>query len=220
VDSFRLEIALDSGGLLWHIPSPSLTAKLVSESPPDGGTIREDAMRKGTVLGAAVVLSLGLGTGLAVGQEPATTGNQPGFLARLFAKKTDPPKTAPALPKGPAADAESKAASAAGSAQAVQAREREALFRRQAVCDKLRLIAAQTSNDALMRKADQLNDRAWALYQQRTEASAVQAEGMHTDLDALNRHLGSSAPSSAAPPNLALRPLDSDAGRTAARREP
>jgi hypothetical protein len=177
-------------------------------------------MRKGTVMGVAAALTLALGVGLAAGQEPAT-GSQPGFFGRLFAKKTDPPKTAPALAKGSDVAVEAHATAEAQSAPAIQAREREALFRRQAVCDKLRLIAAQTNNDALMRKADLLNDRAWSLYQQRTEASAVQAEGMHTDLEALSRHLGGSAPASTAPPpNLALRPLDNDAGRTAARREP
>jgi hypothetical protein len=52
-------------------------------------------------------------------------------------------------------------------AAAERAQEEKALLRRQAVCLKLRTIAAQTNNEELRRQADELDDRAWAVYQRR-----------------------------------------------------
>jgi hypothetical protein len=58
-----------------------------------------------------------------------------------------------------------KAARAAAAAE--RGREENALLRRQAVCLKLRTIAAQSNNDELRRQADELDDRAWSVYQRR-----------------------------------------------------
>jgi pyruvate/2-oxoglutarate dehydrogenase complex dihydrolipoamide acyltransferase (E2) component len=201
----------------------------VSEYPPDGGTIREDAMRVGTVWVMTAALALGLGAGRAAAQEPGgdpgTAGSKPGFFGRLFGKKADPPKAAAPAPtkdKEAAKADESRPATVADEAAAVQAREKEIFFRRQQVCDKLKLIAADAGDEDLMRRAEQLHDRAWALYEKRTGAQAVLANGFHSDEETLSRHLGGSARADEAPvpPGLSLRSLEDHSGRTAARRDP
>jgi hypothetical protein len=202
----------------------------VGEYPPDGGTIREDAMRTGTVWGVTAALALVLGAGLAAaqqpGDDPGDAGKKPGFFDRLFGKKADPPReAAPAPPKETPHAEESRPAAAAESAVEARAREKADLERRWAVCDKIQAIAQQTNDAALERRAEELNQRAWALYQQRTGAPpglAGGAGGPSADERVLARHLGTPPRSDQAPvpPNLTLRSLDDDSGRTAARRDP
>jgi hypothetical protein len=83
--------------------------------------------------------------------------SKPSWFQRLwpFHKKKAPPP-APTV-KGP---------SAVETAAAVRAREKAAYLRRIAVCDNLRAIAVQTNNNELYRKADQLDQRAFAIYKQ------------------------------------------------------
>jgi hypothetical protein len=45
-----------------------------------------------------------------------------------------------------------------------RAREQETLLRRLEVCDKLRLVAIQTRDDALLRRADELDQRALEIF--------------------------------------------------------
>jgi hypothetical protein len=92
--------------------------------------------------------------------EPTVSGN---WFTRMwsFGDKPDVHKTAE--PKG-------GAPSAAEPVAARMAREEAALNRRNAVVTRLREIAFQTQDDGLLRKADELQDRAWQLYLQRTES--------------------------------------------------
>jgi len=50
-------------------------------------------------------------------------------------------------------------------------REEEAFLRRSAVCLKLQEIALRTNDDDLLRRAEQLSDKAWAAYEQRQALS-------------------------------------------------
>jgi hypothetical protein len=54
------------------------------------------------------------------------------------------------------------------SAQVIREREEKAYLRRQDVCFKLRCIAEQIGDEALLRRAEALDARAFALYMQRT----------------------------------------------------
>jgi hypothetical protein len=54
-----------------------------------------------------------------------------------------------------------------------RSRERTTLLRRLAVCDQLRLIAAQKNDDVLAKKADQLDERCWQIYTERLAALAA-----------------------------------------------
>jgi hypothetical protein len=144
-------------------------------------------------------------------------------LARWFGKKTETPKPAPE--KAPAARKDAQLPTAAETAAAVQLREKAELDRRQAVCDKLRLIALQMADreagEALDRRAKELDQRAWAIYQQRTAAPSAAVGGFQSDEKTLQRHLGGSPGIEAppAPPNLTLGEVESTSRRLAARRE-
>lgn len=50
---------------------------------------------------------------------------------------------------------------------AERAREQATLLRRLAVCDQLRTVAARRQDDALMRRADALDEQAWDIYTRR-----------------------------------------------------
>jgi hypothetical protein len=101
---------------------------------------------------------------------------KPGWLARTFGAK---PKPTPA-PAPPAARVLPNPAEVAAN----QRGDEEATYlRRVAVCDRLRAVAADTHDDALMRKADDLSEKAWQIYLKRTAhlpSARVKAEG---DLD-------------------------------------
>jgi hypothetical protein len=99
-----------------------------------------------------------------------------------------------------------------------RAQEEAALLRRQAVCLKLRMIAAQTNDDELRRKADQLDQRAWNAYVQRTAHLPTGNAGPASDEAILDRHLGTCAGSAGAAPASNSRG-SSSSGRIAARGE-
>jgi hypothetical protein len=73
------------------------------------------------------------------------------------------PDKAPAKSLAPAP----KPAAQASRAASERGQEQAALLRRLAVCDQLKLIAYQTKDDALLHRAEQLEDRAQSLYNQR-----------------------------------------------------
>lgn len=83
-----------------------------------------------------------------------------------FGGKSEEKKDAPLKDAAPAPE----------SAGAVRARELAALQRRQAVCLKLKEIAIQTNDEALMQKAERLDQLAWRVYEQRTAGSKVLTE--------------------------------------------
>jgi hypothetical protein len=81
-----------------------------------------------------------------------------------------------AAPKPPAHKPETGAAPAPAApaivetAAAAHKRERAALDRRQEVCDRLMEIAVRNNDEAMQTQIEQLRDRAWEVYQQRTAA--------------------------------------------------
>ena len=99
--------------------------------------------------------------------EPAKSGN---WFTRTFSwggkpetKKTDANKGEPAAAADPSAT--------------VLAREGATLNRRNEVILKIREIAIRTHDDALLRKADELDERADMLYRQRTGGVALEESG-------------------------------------------
>lgn len=79
------------------------------------------------------------------------------------------------------------------SASARQAREKTDYLRRIAVCDKLRDIAFQTSDDELSRKADQLDQRAYAIFMKHT-GQGMASTNLQADERILERRLGQNTP--------------------------
>ncbi len=110
------------------------------------------------------VLALGLALGLTTlvkaddeDVKPPKTGN---WFTRLFThdsapKKKDAVKDEVARPMPP-------------SPIVMRKKAEGELLRRQEVCEKLRQIALETSDKELARKADDLEQRAWDIYVQRT----------------------------------------------------
>jgi hypothetical protein len=68
-------------------------------------------------------------------------------------------------------------------------REQQEFLRRLAVCDQLLRIAQDTHDDLLEHKAQQLNDRAWAIYRARVAQLPTVSEKAETDEQALQRML-------------------------------
>jgi hypothetical protein len=182
-------------------------------------------MRAGKVWMLTAALALGAVGGRAAAQEPATdAGQKPGWFARWFGKK-ETPKPPPA--KEPGKKEEPRVLPGPETTAAIHLREKAELDRRQAVCEKLQLIAMEIeksdreAGQTLMRRAKELDQRAWALYQQRTAAPTAAAGGFQSDEKTLQRHLGGAAAGDDAPlpPNLTIREIESSNSRLAVRRE-
>jgi hypothetical protein len=101
-----------------------------------------------------------------------------GLLGKLFAPK-ESAEEAPAKPAKPATGRESSSrpmtynrppiprTSSKGDVVGQLAKERENYLRRLQVCQRIRDIAQETGNTALEKEADQLEERASTIYQQR-----------------------------------------------------
>jgi hypothetical protein len=107
--------------------------------------------------------------------------------------------------------------SAAEVAAATRKRELAAYSRRMEVCDRLMEVAVQNNDEAMQTRIEQLKDRAWELYQQRTGGLAVSGS-QSPDEAVLDRRLGvnsSGRPLTAVPAGKAK----TDAGQASLKRE-
>jgi hypothetical protein len=111
--------------------------------------------------GLALAVGLGLST-LAKADDddvkPAKTGN---WFSRMFTRDSAPKKK-------DAAAKDDVARPMSPSPVVIRKKAEGELLRRQEVCEKLRQIALETSDKELARKADDLEQRAWDIYVQRT----------------------------------------------------
>lgn len=125
--------------------------------------------------------------------------------AKPVEKKVDPGATPPAGP------------SASEIADATRKRELAAYSRRMEVCDRLMEVAVGANDEAMQARIEQLKDRAWELYQQRT--GQLSASGSSSpDETVLDNKLG--VRSSSRP--LTTGPVDkvkADAGQASLKRE-
>src|SRR5262245_38501030 len=127
-------------------------------------------------LAAAVVLGLALS---------AQAGEWGGWLRGWFAprKKEEVRATVAPLPRPivqPSAEVYERQ----------RRREESALFRRQEAVLKLMEIADSTGNEDLRRQVEQLDQRAWEVYQQRTASLATGGNRDSADEAVLDKHLG------------------------------
>ena len=138
-------------------------------------------MRRCLACVLTTILVLGMVQGARAQWSTPRDQSQPRWWQRMwpFHKKEAPPPLV--------------AASPVESPVARKTREQAIYFRRIAVCDKLKDIAFQTKDDELLRKADQLDQRAFAIYQQHTGQAAA-GSGLQADEGILDRRLGASAP--------------------------
>src|SRR5260370_16767066 len=98
------------------------------------------------------------------------------------------PKPEPTAAKKPTAPV--RPASLVDEAAAKRGQEEAALLRRLQACDKLREIAIQTKDDALLRRAEELEDRAHATYAHRTASLPSAAPTFQSDEQTIDRYLG------------------------------
>jgi hypothetical protein len=146
------------------------------------------------LLAALLAIALALGGS---GSTQADEGSKPpvkskgSWFTRLFTfgKKERP---TPATEKEKATTEPSKRPEASGRSRE---QEESILGRRQEVCHKLREIAVQTRDDNLLRKADQLDQRAWSTYLKRTGGAPAGHGSFQSDEEVLARHLAPAAPS-------------------------
>src|SRR6185437_1554124 len=114
---------------------------------------------------AALIVGLGLSVTTAEGADnDAKPPVGKGLLSGLFHEKPRTQATKSTTP----IEATPQPASSTESVAAEQQRHMNALMRRMEVCDRLRMIANQTGNETLMSQADQLEDRANAIYRRQT----------------------------------------------------
>jgi hypothetical protein len=160
------------------------------------------------------------------GDDPAKEAARGNWCSRLFgaddkpahepvgqklssADKTEVKKSLELMKPGPAA---------AGAADL--AREMANLLRRQAVCDQLRQIAIETRDEALLRQAEQLDQRAWATYSQRTGDLPGATARSSSDQETPAKHAGTvTASRGGRPDSPAQANSGKDGGGRAAREE-
>jgi hypothetical protein len=159
----------------------------------------------------ALVLGCEVGTAFAWGPPPVAATQPPpmssladppgGSMDKPADKPTAPPKK-PASPAALAAEPtpEKKPAPTNQVDQAASLRDQElqTLLRRQKVCLQLMQIAEETNDTELLRKAEQLDERAREVYTQRTASLPMARPGVfESDQQTLEKHLG--------PTNTAVR---------------
>jgi hypothetical protein len=116
-------------------------------------------------------------------------GRGPGLMERMWLPSQKPveKKTAEKKEK-PAAE---KPAPVIETPTMVRKREQEAWERRLQVCLRLMDLANQNNDDQLYRQAEDLEQRAWAVYLQRTAHLPSGGVRGESDEQILDRHLGS-----------------------------
>ena len=140
-------------------------------------------MRRCLILSATTFLVLGSvqNAQAQIGMRAPSDQPKQSWFLRLWPFHKKAPEPAPVI-KGPV---ESPAAR--------QAREKADYLRRSAVCLKLHDIANQNNDEELHRKADQLDQRAFAIYVNHT-AQGSSESGMQADERILERRLGQTGP--------------------------
>jgi hypothetical protein len=148
-------------------------------------------MRRLSLGGVAAALLMGLGVAVATTRAgdyyEDNTPESKGLLSGMFgekpksqAKRSKTTKTNSKNAKNAAEAAPRPVPTAEGGsvelAAAEQQRRMNALIRRMEVCDRLRMIADQTGNEALMIQANELEERANAIYRQQMAGLPLPAQ--------------------------------------------
>jgi hypothetical protein len=179
-------------------------------------------MRRLGVWGLGVGLLVCLGTAAAAEKDapaPDAADSCPSWFSRWFGWGSKPPEKKPAPPpeKTPAPKpvAVARRPSVVDEAAADGAREREIYLRRMDVCDRLMQIAVSLKDDDLMRRVEQLEERARYAYNQRT--ACLPTSNASVEEEILKKHTGSAGAD--LPARFAVPMADGESvyGRTAAR---
>ena len=162
-------------------------------------------MRKAAAWGLAATFAIGLGTGLAVAADDTTDATSsrssawaPTWQWKPFAgwfgskEEKKPAEIKPAPKAEPVAKTPTtpvKPASIVEGAVVRRSREEAVLLRRLRVCDKLKEIAIRTNDNGLLRRAEELEERAQTTYAQRTAHLQANAGAFESDEELIDRYL-------------------------------
>jgi hypothetical protein len=154
--------------------------------------------------GFPIALLLGMGAAAALGQDTQETASPSPkpfirwspYAAKMFGidQAPKPAKKASAKPKKEVAkkpDTPARPASTKEDNASPRAREEAALLRRLEACDKLTEIAMRNNDTALLHRAEELNQRVWANYSQKTGQTPEDRARFESDQAAIDRLLGS-----------------------------
>lgn len=122
-------------------------------------------------------------------------GRGPGLVDRLFTPSEKPAEKKPTKKEMDKKETDKKAKDKAAkpateNAAAIRAREQAAWERRSQVCLKLMDLANQQNDMDLYRRAEELEQRAWAVYLQRTAHLPAGSLAAETDEEIIARRLG------------------------------
>ena len=152
--------------------------------------------------GFPIALLLGMGAAAALGQDsqespPSTKPfiRWSPYAAKMFAidQSQKPAKKPAAKPKKEIAkkpETPARPAPTKEDSSSPRAREEAALLRRLEACDKLTEIAMRNNDTALLHRAEELNQRVWANYSQRTGQAPEDRARFESDQAAIDRLLG------------------------------
>ena len=144
--------------------------------------------------GMAAALVLGLAVSVAAAEDrddwpkPASSGS--GLWGGVFGGKDKPEA------KKEAADKPAPGPSLVERAEAVRQRELKNYLRRIDVCDKLAQVAEDTNDQQLLSRVEEMKERVWAVYQQRTANLAPSGLPSETDDAAKRREAAARKPAS------------------------
>jgi hypothetical protein len=150
-----------------------------------------------------LALFVGLGTAAVAAEVPDGGEAKPAaqesssWWGRMFGRKDAPPAPGPQKGADAKKPVQGKAVTAVEEATAQRAREAANLMRRLEVCDKLRAVAEQTNDQELLRKAEQLDEHAYATYRQRTIHLPASSAIYDADERVMDKRLGQGASASA-----------------------
>jgi hypothetical protein len=160
-------------------------------------------MRSLGAWGLSLALVLGSGSAVSAADDgdgndkPAASKTGGSWLKNWFTpggKEADKPK-----PQEKKAEAEesrplAKPPSAVEGAAVQRKREEAKYFRRSAVCLKLKEIAEETDDHELRRRAEQLEQRAWAVYIERTRNLPSSQAVFESDVKTIDKQVGKERP--------------------------
>ena len=172
--------------------------------------------------GLSAALAAGAGAAARAADPPPAPRPAPRpttLAAKLFGPK--PPAPGPSAAGQPAVPPAPMSAEALGEALRL---EREAYLRRASVCDELRRVGVERNDDAMVRRADEIERQAALVYNQRVASLGVPKVKIPlpepTPADVLDRKLGTGVAVNPLTAPAAPTPLDSTAVRTAEARVP
>jgi hypothetical protein len=100
-----------------------------------------------------------------------------------------------------------------------RAREEAKYMRRSEVCVKLKAIADENNDSALRQKAEQMDERAWNVYLERTKHLTSSRGVYESDTKTLDKHLGTVPPLGERPASSPIYTVPTPSSRSTAQEE-